>query len=104
MRLVLNVSVFSFLFSVPDCTYQVEKKLSQMVLDRAFSGILDQGKGHLIVFEPTEEDITFTKGSEVLTNVGLVVEALAGRAKGLHKLPVPSAVSIIKPKAAEIAK
>lgn len=81
----------------PRFKLQVEKKLSQMILDRAFSGILDQGKGHLIVFEPMQDDVTFTKGGEVLANVGLVVEALAGRAKGLHKLPAPAAASKVKP-------
>lgn len=57
-----------------------------MILDRLFSGILDQGKGHLIVFEPTREDATFNTGSDILSNVGLVVEALSGRAKGLNKV------------------
>ena len=73
---------------------EVEKKLSQMILDRSFSGILDQGKGHLIVFERSAEDAAFSKGSEVLTNVGLVVEALGGRAKRLHKLPVVSGTDL----------
>ena len=76
-----------------------------MILDKAFSGILDQGKGHLIVFEPTQEDVCFAKGSEVVSNVGLVVQALAGRAKGLHKIAAPvTTASTAKTTAVEPAK
>ena len=61
----------------------VERKLSQMILDRRFSGILDQGKGHLIVYEGTEEDLSFSKGTEIIANMGLVVESLQARAKNM---------------------
>ena len=63
----------------------VERKLSQMILDRRFSGILDQGKGHLIVYDSTEEDLSFSKGTEIIANMGLVVESLQARAKNITK-------------------
>ena len=71
------------LINLPVAT--VERKLSQMILDRKFSGILDQGKGQLLVYEASEDDPTFTQGVEIIGNMGLVVEALFGRAKNITK-------------------
>jgi len=67
---------------------EVERKLSQMILDRRFAGILDQGKGHLIIYENSSEDKAFTKGLSVIANIGTVVEALANHAKLVEKTPV----------------
>jgi len=61
----------------------VEKKISQMILDRKLAGILDQGKGHLIVYDTSESDESFTKGVEIIKNLGAGVEELLNRAKGL---------------------
>lgn len=58
----------------------VEKKLSQMILDHRFSGILDQGKGHLIIYDTAPADNSFSTGVEIIQNIGLVVEALNVRA------------------------
>lgn len=80
----------------------VEKKLSQMILDKAFSGILDQGKGHLIVFEPSADDAAFANGIDIISNVGLVVDALSSRAKNIHQLPAPKPVEEVKK--AEVTK
>lgn len=62
---------------------RVERKLSQMILDGTFSGILDQGRGHLIVHEQQGEDRTFALGVDVVTNMGSVVDALFTRARSL---------------------
>eukprot|EP00607_Mallomonas_marina_P000602 CAMPEP_0182428814 /NCGR_PEP_ID=MMETSP1167-20130531/23819_1 /TAXON_ID=2988 /ORGANISM="Mallomonas Sp, Strain CCMP3275" /LENGTH=476 /DNA_ID=CAMNT_0024611935 /DNA_START=56 /DNA_END=1486 /DNA_ORIENTATION=+ len=64
---------------------QVEKKLSQMILDGHFSGTLDQGKGHLIVYNSIYDDPAFTHGLEIISSLGVVVEALSQRAKNLSK-------------------
>eukprot|EP01040_Poterioochromonas_malhamensis_P006493 gene6493-6993_t len=71
------------LIQLPEET--VIRKLSQMILDHKFHGILDQGKGYLIVYESTHEDMSFSKGSEIIGNLGSVVDALFYRTKGLVK-------------------
>jgi len=63
---------------------RVETKLSQMILDKKFVGILNQGKGELLVQEPHEEDKTFENGLQVIKNMGDVVTTLFRRAKHLQ--------------------
>lgn len=62
---------------------QVEKKLSQMILDKKFSGILDQGEGVLIVFEEISVDKTYERVLETIQNMGKVVDTLYQKAKKL---------------------
>ncbi|KAL4222781.1 26S proteasome non-ATPase regulatory subunit 11 [Mactra antiquata] len=61
----------------------VEKKLSQMILDRKFHGILDQGAGVLVVFDETEADKTYETALETIQDMGKVVDALYNKAKKL---------------------
>lgn len=62
---------------------QVELKLSQMILDKSFSGILDQSNGTLVVFESEEKDKTFDYVIDTIKSMGQVVESLYVKARKL---------------------
>ena len=62
----------------------VESKLSQMILDKVFHGILDQGAGCLIVFGEPEEDKTYDATLETFKHVSQVVESLYAKAQKLR--------------------
>jgi len=62
---------------------QVEKKLSQMILDKKLNGILDQGAGVLIVFEETPLNKTYDTALDVIQQMGKVVDTLYQKAKKL---------------------
>jgi 26S proteasome regulatory subunit N6 len=62
---------------------QVEKKLSQMVLDKTFSGVLDQGTGILIVFAESSVDKTYEAALETIQSMEKVVDSLYLKAKKL---------------------
>ncbi|BGP15630.1 hypothetical protein JCM10213_004150 [Rhodosporidiobolus nylandii] len=59
----------------------VENKLSQMILDKVFNGILDQGAGCLIVFDEQEVDKTYDTTLETIGQVSQVVEQLFQRTR-----------------------
>jgi 26S proteasome regulatory subunit N6 len=54
----------------------VEAKLSQMILDKVFHGVLDQGRGCLLVFDEPETDNTYGAAIDTLEQVGKVVDSL----------------------------
>lgn len=62
---------------------QVERKLSQMILDRKFLGILDQETGVLVVFTPEVRDTTCDDVIETVEAMNKVVDRLYQAAKKL---------------------
>jgi 26S proteasome regulatory subunit N6 len=65
---------------------EVERKCSQMILDGKLSGILDQGSGHLIVYEDPPHDMSMEKGLKVIANMDAVVSALFDRSNKLRTM------------------
>jgi tetratricopeptide (TPR) repeat protein len=57
-------------------TQQVERKLSQMILDKVIIGVLDQGAGCLIVYDETERDQAYDAALETIARLSNVVESL----------------------------
>nr|ACO12099.1 26S proteasome non-ATPase regulatory subunit 11 [Lepeophtheirus salmonis] len=55
---------------------EVEKKLSQMILDRKFRGILDQETGVLIIFDESKRDATYDDVLETINAMSRVVDRL----------------------------
>ena len=68
---------------------QIETKLSQMILDKKFKGILDAGAGCLIVYEEQTPDDTYDQALETLGNMSKVVDALYVKANHISAPPKP---------------
>ncbi|KAG6394590.1 hypothetical protein SASPL_145179 [Salvia splendens] len=60
-------------------SHQVEKKLSQMILDKKFAGTLDQGAGCLIIFDDPKTDAIYPATLETISNMEKVVDSLYAR-------------------------
>ncbi|AET40352.1 proteasome regulatory particle lid subunit RPN6 Ecym_5616 [Eremothecium cymbalariae DBVPG len=63
---------------------QVEGKLSQMILDKVFYGVLDQGNGWLYVYTTPEQDATYDSSLELIGKLNKVVEQLFEKASILN--------------------
>lgn len=61
----------------------VQSKLSQMILDKKFNGILDQGSGAIIVFEEEAKSTIYTDAVGTIEELGLAVDQLFEKAKRL---------------------
>jgi len=57
-------------------TAQVERKLSQMILDKVIIGVLDQGAGCLIVYDESERDQGYDAALETIEKLSNVVDVL----------------------------
>lgn len=61
----------------------VEKKLSQMILDKVLPGILDQGKGIIVLYEDNPVDKTYEAALDTVGNFNKALDVLFQRAKKL---------------------
>ena len=59
-----------------------------MILDHKFNGILDQGRGHLIIYESTQDDYSFNYGLDIIQNISSTVDVLFSRAKKIGKATI----------------
>ncbi|ONH67889.1 hypothetical protein BON22_1838 [Cyberlindnera fabianii] len=63
---------------------QVEGKLSQMILDKVFYGVLDQGNGWLHIFNEPQRDATYDSSLELVKHMSTAVELLYEKAATLN--------------------
>ncbi|KOS23277.1 putative 26S proteasome regulatory subunit rpn6 [Escovopsis weberi] len=57
-------------------TQQVERKLSQMILDKVIIGVLDQGAGCLIIYDETHRDESYDDALATIEKLSNVVDIL----------------------------
>lgn len=62
---------------------QVEGKLSQMILDKVISGVLDQGNGWLYVYQEPRADHTYEMALEAMKHMSSVVDLLYEKAAAI---------------------
>lgn len=79
---VVEISHIASLISLDRET--IEKKLSQMILDKVLSGILDQANDCLIVYEEEIEDKTYPAVFNIFDDLNEVVDTLYKKASRLH--------------------
>jgi 26S proteasome regulatory subunit N6 len=75
----VELSYLASLIKLPEA--RVVQKLSQMILDSKFSGTLDQGQGHLLVFAAPPSDDAYTHSINVLKRMDGAVGSLLVQAE-----------------------
>ncbi|EGV63506.1 26S proteasome regulatory subunit rpn6 [Yamadazyma tenuis] len=63
---------------------QVEGKLSQMILDKVFYGVLDQGNGWLNIYDEPKKDSTYEASLDLVKHLSSVVDLLYEKASSLN--------------------
>lgn len=63
---------------------QIEGKLSQMILDQVFYGVLDQGNGWLYIYDKQTTDPTYDSSVELVKQMSTVVELLYEKAATIN--------------------
>lgn len=61
----------------------IESKLSNMILDKVFYGVLDQGNGWLIVYNEPVKDESYTFSLEIIKEMSTAVDLLYEKASSL---------------------
>jgi len=61
----------------------VERKLSQMILDKKLIGILDQGSSNIVIFDEILTDTQYQDALVIIQNMSKVVDTLFSRTKKL---------------------
>jgi len=77
----VQVSYISETIKLPQSL--VEKKLSQMILDKKLSGILDQGPGILEIWHSSSPDKTYEYALDTIRAMGNVIDVLYKKGKKL---------------------
>jgi len=80
----VHVSKVAELIKLPEA--DVEKKLSQMILDRLLRGTIDQGSGVLELFQTDDKDKTYEAVLETIQNLEKVMTCLYEKSKKLTYL------------------
>merc|ERR1712226_792489 len=75
----VHVSKVAELIKLPEA--DVEKKLSQMILDRLLRGTIDQGSGVLELFQTDDKDKTYEAVLETIQNLEKVMTCLYEKSK-----------------------
>ncbi|KAF6015904.1 hypothetical protein HII12_000467 [Brettanomyces bruxellensis] len=61
----------------------IESKLSNMILDKVFYGVLDQGNGYLIVYDEPKKDETYDLSLDIIGQMSHVIDLLYDKASSL---------------------